>query len=110
LLQALQAKNSDLKQAHEVELASLRMQSKRENSALEAKLSQSSTQYVSPLEWPHLHVTWLIWLIRFRSLLSLKKSLLMSGDQNTGSNSIQMSLLRAERVLQYSSSRDVDGT
>ena len=46
LLQALQAKNSENKQAHEVELASLRMQSKREISALEAKLAQSSSQCV----------------------------------------------------------------
>jgi hypothetical protein len=45
LLQALKAKNLEQKSAHEVEIASLRAQSKREISALESKLAMNSSQY-----------------------------------------------------------------
>lgn len=43
-LQALKARNSEQKSAHDVEIASLRVQYKREISALEAKLAQNSSQ------------------------------------------------------------------
>jgi hypothetical protein len=46
LLQALKARISEERQARDVEITSLRMQSKREIAALEAKLAQSSSQYV----------------------------------------------------------------
>jgi hypothetical protein len=47
------------------------------------------------------------------SLMSLKKSFLIStADQNAGHNktSVQMTLFRAERVLNHSSSLDVDAS
>jgi hypothetical protein len=46
LLQALKARISEERQARDVEITSLRMQSKRDIAALEAKLAQSSSQYV----------------------------------------------------------------
>ena len=43
LLQALKARISEERQARDVEITSLRMQSKRDIAALEAKLAQSSS-------------------------------------------------------------------
>jgi hypothetical protein len=44
--QALKARISEERQSRDVEITSLRMQSKREIAAFEAKLAQSSSQYV----------------------------------------------------------------
>jgi hypothetical protein len=98
LLQALKARISEERQARDVEITSLRMQSKRDIAALEAKLALSSSQYVM------IQIQLLARHSCFCSLAQLKKSLLVStlAQQNAAPQataSVQMSLQRAERVL-----------